>query len=318
MGSELNDKYIDGNIPLDGFLYAQQLLDWFVDINYKTASDVSYGTDIDAGHYKTQIIDVIRNNPPLASVPRYFNDGRENYLWYSDFYDDAGKEIFRQYGNFVAPAVKITPANYAIELAKIDLPYFKELVNLISLEKLYQEAEHKFATAVNKVAQPEVSETDIIAEQPKSVPTAEKPKKKQLPSKLSYHSVLNDKQYQLLEECANEINLFRRPIDASELKNLFAGKLSEPLQATNQKSLTYLLDQLVEAKYIKPTWITIAEKNKDFISFLRGKNAERYGDGPHYITWQQFSNCRNRNKKEYVEGYPTIDDAIENMQEFDK
>lgn len=348
-----NELSEDGHIP-DGYRAVQRTLDNFADASYGIMYDAlaSHSKLNDTDYLWEQIAPILRDNPPLATVPQYFGDGRENYLWYSNFYDDAGKEIFMLYGKFSAPEVALTPANYKAELEKIDLPYFKELVNLISLEKLYQEAERRLAAVEKKAVTANAIKqvaANMTVEVPPPTPAVEQAvEKPQLESpveqvaevqqpkipieqapppevpleqpnlKRSYEPKLSAKQYLLLEECVNMINLFRRPVTAAELKNLFAGKLSGPLQATNQKSLTYLLDQLVEAKYIKPTWITIAENNKDFISFLRGKNAERYGDGPHYITWQQFANCRNRNNKEYIEGLPTIEDAIEKMQECGK
>lgn len=315
-----NELSEDGHIP-DGYRAVQRALDRFVDASYGIMHDAlaSHSKLNDTDYLWEQIAPILRDNPPLATIPQYFGDGRENYLWYSDFYDDVGKEIFMQYGKFSAPEVRLTPANYIVELDKIDLPYFKELVNLVSLEKLYQEAERRLAAAAKKAKPKKTTAADAVkqvaadtaVEVPQPTPAVEQMAEASPPEtpaeqpnlKRSYEPKLCAKQYQLLEECVNEINLFRRPVTATELKNLFIGKLSDPLQATNQKSLTYLLDQLVEAKYIKPTWITIAENNKDFISFLRGKNAERYGDGPHYITWQQFANCRNRNNKEYIEGF---------------
>jgi hypothetical protein len=121
-----DEKYIDGNIP-EPYQWVQATLDRFVTISYDVALDAVrlHAKEMDAGHIRQQMVDIIRNNPPLKSVPLYFRDGRENYLWYSDFYDDTTKDVFlRQYGKFTQPDTAITAANYATELAKIDLPYF--------------------------------------------------------------------------------------------------------------------------------------------------------------------------------------------------
>lgn len=128
----------DGNIP-EAFRDIQQCLDSFVEVNYETMLGMvseTKVTETDILHYHSKAIDIIRNNPPLESLPKYLRDGREDYLWYSEFYDDAGKDVFRQYAKFATSPIEITKTNYAEELAKIDLPYFRELVDLVSLEKL--------------------------------------------------------------------------------------------------------------------------------------------------------------------------------------
>ena len=158
MSMELDDKYIDGNIP-QGWQYVQATLDRFMEVNYEAAlSTVRYVSDINVDYCRGQIMDIIRNNPPLATVPKYLNDGRPNYLWYSDFYDGITKDVLQQYGRFLAPDTPITPANYATELAKIDLSYFKELVNLVSLEKLYTEAVNREIAAKSKPATEDAAE----------------------------------------------------------------------------------------------------------------------------------------------------------------
>ena len=298
----------DGNIP-ESYRAVQSMLDRFVEINYETALDAMrlHTGVVDAGHIRQQIVDIIRNNPPLQTVPAYFRDGREDYLWYSDFYDDIPKDMLSQYNKFVALDIKITPANYATKLSKIDLPYFRELVDLVVLEKLYRNA------AAHKIDRKETSEPEA---EPEAV--AELSKLKRPERRRSYMPNLNDDQYALLEECVNGINLFRRPVSVAELTKLLNGKPAKSLQVTNQKSLTYLFDELARAGFISKTWISIADRNKDFFSFRRGRNEERYGDGPHYITSQQFSNCRLRNDREYIEGLEAVDDAIEKMQESPK
>ncbi len=107
--------------------------------------------------------------------------------------------------------------------------------------------------------------------------------------------------------------MFRSKIKISELKKLLSGKLPEPLQVTNQKTLVYLLDQLSEHKYIKDKWVSVGDGNKDFISFRTEGNKERYGDNKHYIGMQQLLNCRNRNKREQIFGLENIDTLIDEL-----
>lgn len=313
----------------EGFREVQQRLDRFVKVNYETALGLLYRMKPmpeDITLYKGKVLDIIRHNPPLESIPRYFRDGREDYLWYSDFYDDITKEVYQRYRTFTAPAVEITPANYAEELAKIELPYFRELVDLVSLEKLCM---------LHEVNQPcEKDETDMkeeadivpdgdsdiedivdISQEPESGEQTETTQSDRQPKKRSYEPKLNSKQYALLAECVEDIKLFRRKVKTSALKKLLKGKLTEQLEVTNQKSLVYLLDLLSENKYIKDTWMSVADGNRDFLSFRTEGNKQRYGDKPHYITMQQLLNCRNRNKRESIYGLVEIEDMIDAMEE---
>ncbi len=102
-------------------------------------------------------------------------------------------------------------------------------------------------------------------------------------------------------------------MQVSELKKLFAGKLAEPLQVTNQKSLTYIFEKLRENQLIKETWISVAVGNGDFLSFRRGKNIDRYGAGPHYVSMQQFLNNRKKSVREAIIGFETIEDAMDQL-----
>lgn len=301
----------DGNIP-ESFRVVQQTLDRFVAVNYDIAETMAIGmaiTPADIAQYRSRMLDIIRNNPPLESLPKYLRDGREDYLWYSEFYDDAGKDVFIQYGKFATSPIEINKTNYAKELAKIDLPYFKELVDLVSLERLCIEYEKKLL----KEAKP------IIEEQPRVEKVEHEPMVKETKSKVakrSYQPKLNNEQYKLLADCIETIKLFRSKIKVSELKKLLSGKLAEPFQVANQKSLVYLLDQLSEHEYIKKEWIAIADGNKDFISFRTKGNKERYGDNTHYINMQQLLNCRNRNKKESIHGLENIENSIDELNKL--
>ena len=128
----------DSNVP-EVFRVVQQSLNDFVAINYETALGLVSQpqlTEAEILHYKSKVLDIIRNNPPLASLPKYLRNGREDYLWYSDFYDETSKDVYHRYRTFVKPIATITPSNYTTELSKIDLPYFQELVDLVSLECL--------------------------------------------------------------------------------------------------------------------------------------------------------------------------------------
>jgi hypothetical protein len=288
----LDEKYIDGNIP-EPYQWVQAMLDRFVSINYEAALEaIKLRTnDLNINYIHQQIVDIIRNNPPLKSVPSYFRDGRENYLWYSDFYDDTTKDVFhKQYGKFAPPTDEITSTNYTTELAKIDLPYFRELVDLVSLVKLKQEAERK-----------------TVAPKTAGSPT-EKPALKR-----SYDPKLSKEQFSQLAKCIEQIKLFRRPVSVATLKKLFTGKLAEPLQVMKQLPLVYLFDQLREAKLIKKSWMTTAVENRDFISFRTEGLERRYGPEPHFLTMDQLKSRRSDSRRVYIDGGDEIEDAIEQM-----
>ena len=330
MTQALEEKYIDGNIP-EPYQYVQATLDRFVEINYDAALDVVrlHAKELDADHIRQQMVDIIRNNPPLKTVPLYFRDGRENYLWYSDFYDDAGKDVFlKQYGKFAPPTPAITPASYAIELEKIDLPYFRALVDLICLVRLEQEAERierKKAVVVPEPEAIEIAESESVEpfEEIKPEPESQSitepeptvPTEHPAP-KRSYLPKLSNEQYALLAGCIEHIHLFRRPVSVAQLKKLFAGKLPEPLQVMNQLPLVYLLDRMRDAKLIKKAWMTTAVENRDFISFRTEGLERRYGPGPHYLTMDQLKSRRNDTKHKYIDGADEIEDTIESMQEY--
>lgn len=385
-------RYTDVPEP---FQAVQQCLDSFVAVNYETALGMVAGTGVtpeELIHYRGKILDIIRNNPPLASVTKYYGDGREDYLWYSDFYDDITKEVYHKYRTFIKPADEITVANYAGELAKVDLPYFRELVNLVSLERLRIRCKSRLPvkeddTEENELdieveleeepveqdfvdEEPDIDEADeieviagiaeVTIPDPVSISTAEeagirtenkesgevkdelqklelsaieqiqapesslpqlqtpvqpKPKPKRLPPKRSYEPKLNNEQYGLLADYIETIRLFRRPVKVTQLKKLLSGKLPEPLQVANQKSLVYLFDELSGKGYIKDTWMSVATGNKDFISFRSEGNIRRYGSEIHYIPIGQMMNDRKRNEREYIHGIDSIDELIELIEE---
>ncbi len=297
----------DSNVP-EVFRAVQQSLNDFVAINYETALGLVSQpqlTESEILHYKSKVLDIIRNNPPLASLPKYLREGRADYLWYSNFYDEISKDVYHQYRTFIKPVTTITLSNYTTELSKIDLPYFRELVDLVSLERLCTKYEKLLPKPKVDIIQekPSIEEVTIVEETKATI----KPKS----TKRSYQPKLGKEQYSLLADCIETIKLFRSKIKVSELKKLLSGKLSEPLQVTNQKTLVYLFDQLMEAGYIKNTWVSVADGNKDFISFRTEGNKERYGDNKHYIGMQQLLNCRNRNKREQIFGLENIDSLIE-------
>lgn len=297
----------------ESFQVVQQSLNDFVAINYGTALGLVSQpqlTETEILHYKSKVLDIIRNNPPLASLPKYLRDEREDYLWYSDFYDEISKDAYHQYRTFIKPTSAITPSNYSTELTKVTLPYFKELVDLVSLECLCIKYEKLVPKPKVKVIQEKtpIQETTID----KETKTTVKPKS----TKRSYQPKLSKEQYALLADCIESIKLFRLKMKRPELKKLLSGKLAESLQVTNQKTLVYLLDQLSEHKYIKNTWVSVADGNKDFISFRTEGNKERYGDNKHYIGMQQLLNCRNRNKREQIFGLENIDNLIEKLREY--
>ena len=62
--------------------------------------------------------------------------------------------------------------------------------------------------------------------------------------------------------------------------------------------------------------MSVADGNKDFISFRTKGNKERYGDEDHYINMGQLNNNRNKNKRELIFGLENIDDLIEELKKY--
>ncbi len=287
MTQALEEKYIDGNIP-EPYQWVQATLDRFVEINYDAALDVVrlHAKELDADHIRQQMVDIIRNNPPLKTVPIYFRDGRANYLWYSDFYDDAGKDVFRRYNQFSAPAVKITPANYAGELNKVGLPYFEELVNLISLEKLYMEVEARLSRTKNQLAP---SSEPVEEVKPVAEPEPTSPQRRRLSSPTrSYEPKMSGEQLSLLAECINTLGVFVEAATEQHLAGLLAGKQPRLFHITNQKQFTYLFDNLRDGGYITKTWIAVAGYNCDF-ALLSAGPCGRFPAFYHFTTVYQLS-----------------------------
>lgn len=319
------EENTDSSDVPDGFREVAQSIESFVRINYDTARAAEMTlkpSREDVVLLKGKILDIIRHNPPLASIPRYLKDGREDYLWYSDFYDEVTKEAYHLYRTFKKPDITITPANYAEELAKIDLPYFAEIVNLVSLERLRMHYEKRgLADKVKpKEKHKHTTNARTVEEQSDSVTTASASKSTSKPKlirdKRSYEPKLIAGQYKLLSACVETIRLFRNRITVPRLRKLLNGKPGEPLQVTNQKSLVYLFDGLRERGYIKDAWVSVAEGNKDFISFRTGGNRQRYGNEPHFITMQQLLNSRNRNRREAIHGFIEIDEFMEQLEKY--
>ena len=334
----VDDSSVDGNVPA-GHLAAQRMLDAFVNISYDAAySNMSIYTtaenEANLVEFKRQVIKLISDNPPLQTVPAYFKDGRENYLWYSDFFDDAGKGAFRSYYVFTPPTDQIITANYAERLSKIDLPYFRELVELVGLLKMIGHIESLLPMSKDNVdedltkahAESEPAQSTIDVQPTEPVPATEdinkqydkavaiKPESEaELPMKLrSYQPNMTSEQYSILVKCINHLELFRSNIKATMLRELFEGKATHTFQVANQKSLTYLFDRLAEKKFIKKAWPTVATENQNFAS-ARRRDGSDSDTGLHFISRQQFSNSRLANKSEWISGLEEIDDLIESM-----
>ena len=305
----------DGHIP-QAYRDVQHSLDRFVEVGYVAAVDAYLQTmsmngvsvEDDTTYPKQQILDLLAANPPLLSVPHYYKDERENYLWYSDFYDNATKGCVRQYGKFIHSDTVIKSANYAQELTKVDLLYFKELVKLVCLMRLVKYIEARQPQKAVPTPVPTTAPAPALPGKVEPTPN----NLAAAPTKFlrSYQPYLTAEQYALLIRHINKYTVFRHNITSSQLRELLEGKQTHLLQVTNQKRLTYLFDRLAEKRYITKGWITVSVNNGNFASMpLSGE--ERHGDtNPHLISSQQLSNCRYANKSEWINGENHIDDLI--------
>ena len=322
----VDDNSVDGNIP-EGHLAAQRMLDAFVDVAYDAAyPNLSIYTTAENEsnllEYKRQVIKLISDNPPLQTVPAYFKNGRENYLWYSDFLDNVGREVLMSYNAFMPPVDKITPANYSETLAKIDMPCFRELVELVGLLKMIGHIESRLPVSKDNVdeglaqahaeLEPAQSTEDINTQYDKAVAIEPEPVAELSKTLRSYKPNMTSEQYSLLVKCVNHLEMFRSNIRVVTLRELLEGKAAHTFQVTNQKSLTYLFDRLAEKKFIKKAWPTVATENRNFAS-ARRRDGSDSDTGLHFISRQQFSNSRLANKSESISGLEEIDDLIESM-----
>ena len=294
---------------LPEFEAVQRTLDKFVDINYKAAQDAYYDhsqrrdrIDIERniGIIRQQLIELLAANPPMATIPKSYDTANKDYLWYSDFYDYVTKDVYRQYGKFTAPAAVITPANYATELARIDLPYFKEIVRLVGLLRLIEYVSSQLEPIEPESFDPGKMNLDTL-----SSPTK------------SYSPKMTDEQLGILADGINTLDLFKHKVNTRQLHDLFLGKKQRLFFVTNQKTYVYLLDRLADDGYIVKTWNAVAGFNCDFASVQPAWMARRNEGQIHYITAQQFRNNRKKNKREAIKGINTIDEILERMAELD-
>ena len=75
-----SEQDIEATDVPESFQVVQQSLNDFVAINYETALGLVSQpqlTEAEILHYKSKVLDIIRNNPPLASLPKYLRDDRE-------------------------------------------------------------------------------------------------------------------------------------------------------------------------------------------------------------------------------------------------
>ena len=341
-----------------GFLSAQRMLDTFVDVAYDAAyPNLSIYTTAESEsnlvEYKRQVIKLISDNPPLQTVPAYFKDGRENYLWYSDFFDDAGKEVFRSYYVFTSPTDKITPANYAEKLSEIDLPYFRELVELVGLLKMIGYIENRLSapkdnidagrTQTHDESKRTPDETDVPVT-PEPAPATENIQQSELvaaPTLAPAAAEIDiqfEKAMHIAPEPAPELPKPLRsyqPNMTSEQYSLLV-KCVNHLEMFRSNIKVTTLRELFEGKKAHTFQVT----NQKRLTYLfdqlaehkfikkawptvatenrnfvstRRRSIDDSDDGLHYISRQQFANSRLANKSEWINSLEEIDDLIESM-----
>jgi hypothetical protein len=82
----------------------------------------------------------------------------------------------------------------------------------------------------------------------------------------SFESALSNEQLYDLTACCNEIPIFTRDIEVTELADILSCTHKEPLQVDVNKHLSLLFDQLREHKLVCKTWMSVAERHNCFIS----------------------------------------------------
>jgi len=82
----------------------------------------------------------------------------------------------------------------------------------------------------------------------------------------SFEPALTGEQLDILVKCCNDIQMFTRDIESYEIQDILSCSHRKPLQVNVNKYLTVLFNKLREHKLICKTWMSVAEKQKCFIS----------------------------------------------------
>lgn len=225
----------------------QVLFDSFVAIRSKQLADLITVESLhnkkspDTDWLKEYVLGILVKNDNLYTVADYVRKGSTEYYWYSDFLDNLDREGKKKYYFFDTSPITVTKSGYDKILASVDLPYFPEVVELVSA-----------LNAIKMLEPKERPEPESAKEEPETKPT--------------FKSTLNPVQLEKLTEIINEVKLFKNCIATKELAELLSGDRKKKLQTTSTKLLYYLFEKLSEGKYIALDWWDIFLRNAILIS----------------------------------------------------
>lgn len=269
--------------------HVQALFDCFVTIRSEQLEDLIRAENFrnnvlpDAEWLKQYVLEILVKNDNLYTVAEYVRQGSDEYYWYSDFLDGLEREDKKKYYFYDASTITVSKSNFDKTLRSIDLPFFGEIVELVSALK-----------AVERFEPEKSEETDLHKAQE---------------SKLSFKSALTSAQIDKLAETINVVKLFEGNLTAEELAQLLSGDRKEKLQTTSTKLLFYLFQRLSDNKYIVLEWWDIFLKNAILIS-ARGKVVEN----------QDFRGAKQRVFAPYEGTLPKkhhiIDELLEELEEI--
>lgn len=220
--------------------------------------------------FNTLMITVLTDNFLLYGLAQYAIQGETKYYFLSDFLDSLSREDKKKYSFF--DVENGSPA---------DLPYFQEIVELVSTIQI-----------INRLQPKEIKVVEIKAAE--------------IEQKQTFDAKINGKQLAILVQAINEAGLFAAPITAGELENLFDSKITEPLQVSNLKLLVYLFEELSNHKLITRQWQRVVVTNKLFLS-KHGKESNDHDlRGAKRKIYDRYEGTKPKNHK-------IIDDCIDDI-----
>jgi hypothetical protein len=275
----------------------QALFDGFVAIrsgqleDLITAESYRNGKAPNAEWLKQYVLEILVKNDNLYTVADYVRQGSKEYYWYSDFLDSLDREDKKKYFFYDTTGIAFSKSGFDKCLRSVELPYFQEIVELVS------------ALAAIKELEPKQPEAQILPKEPESEPT--------LVSRPTFKSTLTPEQTARLTDTINEVKLFKNAITPEALSELLSGERKEKLHTTNTKLVYYLFEKLSQSKYIALDWWDIFLRNAILVS-TRGNIVEN----------QDFRGAKQRVFAEYEGILPKkhhiIDECLEELDDLHK
>lgn len=220
--------------------------------------------------FNTLMITILTDNFLLYELAQYAIQGETEYYFLSDFLDSLSRDDKKRYSFF-----DVENGSTA------DLPYFQEIVELVSTIQI-----------INRLQPKEDRAIEIAATEKEQTQT--------------FGAKISGKQFTILAQAINEAGLFTVPITVGRIENLLDCKIAEPLQVSNLKLLVYLFEELSDHKLIANQWQKVVVANKLFLS-KHGKESNDHDlRGAKRKIYDRYEGTKPKNHK-------IIDDCIEDI-----